>query len=146
MFFGQDREQLRSVYCEAWRRHRQGQALPPLQAQIVAVIACHPQYQSLLENREQALASEYLPGLGESNPFLHMGMHLALQEQISTDRPAGIRELYQRLAARHPDTHGLEHRLMECLAEMFWQAQRARSAPDETRYLDCIRRLTTGHE
>jgi hypothetical protein len=142
MLFGEDREQLRKVYCRAWHQHRQGQALEPLQAQIVAVILQHPEYQPLLDRPEQALARDYLPELGETNPFLHMGMHLALQEQVSTDRPAGIRDLYQRLDARYPDRHALEHRLMECLAEAIWQAQRVSAPPDEQRYLDCIRALT----
>jgi hypothetical protein len=145
MLFGQDRDQLRSVYCQAWRQHRQGQALQPLQAQIVAVIARHPEYQPLLERPEQALGREYLPELGETNPFLHMGMHLALQEQVSTDRPPGIRTLYQQLAARCSDSHDVEHRLMECLAEMIWHAQRAGTAPDEKRYLDCARAIAAEH-
>ena len=141
MIFGQDREQLRSMYCQAWQQHREGQVLEPLQAQIAAVIERHPEYQPLLENPQQALAREYLPELGETNPFLHMGMHLAIQEQVSTDRPAGIRDLYRRLLAGSADTHALEHRLMECLAEMIWQAQRDGTLPDEQRYLHCIRAL-----
>jgi hypothetical protein len=138
MLFGQNRDQLRSLYCEAWQLHRQGQPLEPLQAQIVAVIQHHPEYQPLLESPEQALGREYLPELGETNPFLHMGMHLAIQEQVSTDRPTGIRELYRRLASGYPDAHSLEHRLMECLAEMIWQAQRDGAPADERRYLECI--------
>jgi len=145
MLFGQNRDQLRNLYCQAWRQHRQGQPLQPLQAQIVAVVAQHPEYQPLLENPERALDKEYLPELGETNPFLHMGMHLALQDQLSTDHPAGIRDLYQRLSARYSDSHELEHRLMECLAEMIWQAQRTAAAPDEKRYLDCIRAITAQH-
>lgn len=145
MLYGQNRDRLRSAYCEAWRQHRQGQTLQPVQAQIVAVVALHPEYQPLLENPEQALGREYLPELGETNPFLHMGMHLALQDQVATDRPAGIRELYQRLAAGCPDRHALEHRLMECLAEMIWQAQRTGAVPDEKRYLDCIRTMNMEH-
>jgi hypothetical protein len=141
MLFGQDRDQLRSFYCQAWRLHRQGQALEPLQTQIVAVIERHPEYQPLLENSDQALGKEYLPEMGETNPFLHMGLHLAIQEQIATDRPGGIRSLYKSLAGRHPDTHSLDHRLMECLAEMIWQAQKNGEAPDERRYLNCIKAI-----
>ena len=82
------------MYCEAWATSRQGMPLEPLQAQIVAVIEKHPEYHALLENPDQALGREYLPELGETNPFLHMGMHLAIREQVGTNRPAGIRELY----------------------------------------------------
>ncbi len=142
--FGQDRDKLRQMYCQAWQRHRQGQALEPLQAQIVAVVERHPEYQPLLEHPERALGRDYLPELGETNPFLHMGMHLAIQEQVGTDRPAGMRELYQQAAATGADMHGLDHRLMECLAEMFWQAQRDGRPPDEQQYLHCVRRRLRG--
>jgi len=142
MLFGQDRDRLRSLYCEAWRQHREGQPLAPLQAQIVAVVQQHPEYQQLLEDPEQALGRDYLPELGETNPFLHMGMHLAIREQIGTDRPAGIRGLYHSLSTRYPDSHSLEHRLMECLAQMIWEAQRDGQPADEMRYLECVRAIT----
>jgi hypothetical protein len=127
------------MYCDAWRQHRQGLPLDPLQTQIVAVIERHPEYQPLLKDPEKSLLREYLPELGETNPFLHMGMHLAIREQIDTDRPAGIRDLYSRLGSQMADTHELDHRLMECLAEMIWQAQRDGVLPDEQHYLECIR-------
>jgi hypothetical protein len=144
MLFGQDRDQLRGFYCQTWQDHRQGKPLQPLQAQIVAVIAQHPEYQPLLEQPERALSGEYLPESGQTNPFLHMGMHLAIQEQVSTDRPAGIRDLYLQLLARSADAHQLQHRVMECLGEMIWQAQHDGRAPDEARYLNCIRALAGG--
>lgn len=141
MLFGQNRDQLRGVYVEAWRFFCQGKPLEPLQARIVAVIEQHPEYHSLLENADKATGRDYLPELGETNPFLHMGMHLAIQEQVSTDRPAGIRELYDRLLARADDSHELQHNLMEYLAEMIWQAQRDGELPDEERYIACIETL-----
>jgi hypothetical protein len=142
MLFGQDRDQLRTFYCKAWESQRQGKPLQPLQAQIVSVIEKHPEYQAMLEKPEQALGREYLPELGETNPFLHMSMHLAIREQLDTNRPAGIRDLYHRLLIKTPDNHELEHKLMECLAEMIWQAQKDGKAPDEVRYLSCIKSIT----
>lgn len=142
MLFGQDRNQLRRVYCDAWQRHRQSLPLEPLQAQIVAVVERHPEYQALLDNTELALAREYLPETGETNPFLHMGLHLAIQEQISTDRPAGIRDLYRRLSEVCDDNHSVDHHMMECLAEMIWQSQRDGTAPNEQGYLECIAKLS----
>jgi len=144
MLFGQDRDQLRNMYCQAWAQHRSGQPAGALQAELVAVIMLHPEYQSLLEHPEQAMGREYLPEMGETNPFLHMGMHLALREQISTDRPPGIRELYRALGKQIPDPHERDHQMMECLAEAIWQAQRDGQPPDEQRYLDCIKTLATG--
>jgi len=141
MLFGQDRDQLRGMYLQAWAAHREGRPLEPLQAQIVAVIEQHPEYHRLLENADQAMGREYLPEDGATNPFLHMGMHLAIREQVGTDRPAGIRALYQQSLMHTPDAHRLEHKLMDCLAEMIWQAQRDGVAPDEAHYLVCIKKL-----
>jgi len=141
MLFGQDRDQLRKFYCQAWESQRKGNPLEPLQAQIVSVIEKHPEYQALLENSQQALAKEYPPEFGESNPFLHMGMHLAIQEQLDTNRPTGIRELYHRLLIKTGDSHQLEHKLMNCLAEMIWRAQKEGTASAEEQYLACVKSI-----
>ncbi len=138
MLFGQDRDQLRKMYCQAWESQRQGRPLEPLQKQIVAVIQKHPEYHYLLDNPDQAVAKEYLPEFGETNPFLHMGLHLAVQDQIDTDRPAGIRDLYNRLLLKTGDPHEVEHQLMECLAEMIWRSQKHGKIPDEKQYLACL--------
>jgi len=141
MLFGQDRNQIRLFYCEAWRKYRAGLPMEPLEDMVAGVIQDHPEYHALLEDSDQALGKDYPPEMGESNPFLHMGMHIAIQEQISTGRPQGIRQYYQAALPRFGNAHELEHRLMECLAEMIWQAQRNGGAPDEAAYLDCVRQL-----
>jgi hypothetical protein len=141
MLFGTDRQRLRQVYYEAWQARCAGRPLQPLQAEIVAVIEQHPEYHALLENPHHGTDRDYPPELGETNPFLHMGMHLAIREQLGTDRPAGIRALYAALLRRGGDEHALQHRIMDCLAEMIWLAQHDNSAPDEQQYLSCIRSL-----
>ncbi len=138
MLFGQDRDQLRRTYVEAWRKHNQGEPMEPLEQQIAQVIAQHPEYHSLLEQEERALGGEFLPETGESNPFLHMGLHLAIQEQLSTDRPAGLVLAYKTLLMQIQDPHETEHQVMECLAESLWQSQRNNTPPDEAAYVRCI--------
>lgn len=138
--FGNDRDQLRRVYCDAWARRRRGEALDPLARQIADVIAAHPEYHPLLDDPEAALGAEYTPEMGQSNPFLHMGMHLAIREQVGTDRPPGIRAAWQALAGRLGE-HEAEHRIMECLGRALWEAQRSQREPDERQYLECIRQL-----
>lgn len=139
MFFGNDRDALRAAYRDAWRKHVEGRPLEPLEAALADVIAAHPEYHGALD--ENALDRDYLPERGESNPFLHMGMHMALREQVSTDRPAGIAAVHRALATRLGDGHEAEHRMMECLGEALWQAQRSGTAPDEAAYMDCLKRL-----
>jgi hypothetical protein len=89
---------------------------------------------------EKTLERDYLPEQGESNPFLHMGLHLAILEQLSVDQPAGIRALYSRLMQTTGDPHETEHRIMECLAEALWTLQRNQSPFDAASYLACVER------
>jgi hypothetical protein len=140
--FGNDRDQLRLQYYRAWQQHQNNQPLDPLQRQIVAVLLDHPEYQTMFEN-EQALGSEYAPELGQTNPFMHMGFHLAIRDQVQTDRPAGIRIAYESLLALFKgNAHEVEHRMLDCLAECLWQAQRANQPPDDSAYLECVKELT----
>jgi hypothetical protein len=74
------------------------------------------------------------------NPFLHMGLHLAVRDQVSIDRPPGVRELHRLLQTRHGDLHRAEHALMEALGETLWLAQRSGRPPDVEHYLAQVRR------
>jgi uncharacterized protein DUF1841 len=138
-FHDQSRDQLRRMYVDAWRKHCERLPLQPLEAQIADVVVAHPEYHPLFANTERALHEDYTPERGESNPFLHMGIHLAVREQVGTDRPSGIREAYQSLVRRHGE-HDAEHIIGECLGRAMWEAQRAGTAPDERAYLESIRR------
>jgi hypothetical protein len=138
-FGGHTRDELRQSYADAWRKHLERAPLTPLEALIADVIALHPEYQVLMRDAAAARAFEPDATPGE-NPFLHMGLHLAVREQVSIDRPPGIRELRQTLASRLGDEHAAEHALMESLAETLWEAQRSARAPDEREYLERARR------
>jgi Domain of unknown function (DUF1841) len=144
LFSGYDREQLRRMYLTAWRKHTARLILEPLEAQIAAVIAEHPEYVRWLEADETALSAEFSPDAGRQNPFLHMGLHLAIREQVATDRPAGIAQVHRKLAARLGSEHAAEHAMLELLAEALWQAQRRGGPPDEQAYLERLTRLASG--
>lgn len=136
-----DRTRLRRVFLDAWRKARQGLPLEPLERLVAQVIGEHPEYQSLLEQGDAGLDQDFTPEGGQTNPFLHLGMHISLQEQLLADRPDGIRDLYQQLARRRGDAHQAEHELMECLGLALWEAQRAGRLPDEQAYLNYVRAL-----
>lgn len=140
MMYGNDPAQYRRFFHETWRKHGAHLPLQPLEEIVARIIADHPEYHALLENPDQ-LDHGYSPEAGRSNPFLHMGLHIAIQEQLAADRPAGIRALYQRLVLGHADPHHMEHRMAECLAESLWEAQRVGGVPDEAAYLERLRGL-----
>lgn len=141
LFAGQSRDQLRRRYLEAWRKFSAQERLEPLEAQLAAVIAEHPEYIGWLQSGDAALLAEFTPEGGRENPFLHLGLHLAIREQVATDRPAGIALVHRRLTHRSESAHAAEHRMIEPLAETLWEAQRSGTAPDELAYLERLRRL-----
>ena len=140
-FHDQDRSGLRRLYVEAWRKHRAGSPLEPLEHQIVTVVEQHPEYHALLEDEADALGREFTPEAGQSNPFLHMGLHLAIREQSATDRPAGIAAIRAQLVERLADPHEAEHRMLERLAEALWLSQRTGQPPDEVAYVESLRQM-----
>jgi hypothetical protein len=140
MFANAGREELRRRYAAAWQRRCDGLPLEPLDAQIADVIALHPEYHALFENAD-AIEQAFTVEQGNTNPFLHMGLHLAIREQVGTKRPAGIEAVHTRLSRASGDAHAAEHRMIEVLAETLWEAQRAGRAPDEQHYLERLRRL-----
>jgi len=138
--FGNNRDSMRRYYLQCWQKFQQKHPMDALEQQVANVIAEHPEYHAGLAQAGLALQRDYLPENGDTNPFLHMGLHLGIREQVSTRRPAGIAELYQRLVIKY-GAHTAEHRMMDCLAESIWLAQRNQTAPDETAYLECLKNL-----
>ena len=140
IFANSGKDELRQRYVDSWRRRLERLPLEPLDMQIVDVIELHPEYHALLED-EESLSRPFTVEQGQINPFLHMGLHLALREQLGTDRPMGIQQEYLRLGRTIGDAHEVEHRMIDVLAETLWDAQRAGRAPDEQVYLERLRRL-----
>lgn len=143
-FHDQSRTDLRQMYVTAWRKHRERLPQEPVEAQIASVIELHPEYHALLEDPSRALDRDYRPEDGTTNPFLHMGLHLAVRDQVATDRPPGIREAFTRLTTRLGDPHDAEHVCIEALGEALWQAQRSGRPPDESAYLERLRERAGG--
>ena len=140
LFAGDQRDDLRRRYYEAWRRHQEQLPLDPLDAAIADVIALHPEYHALFETPD-ALHEAFTVERGQTNPFLHMGLHLGLREQLATRRPAGVEAVHARLVRRLGSVHEAEHAMIEVLATALWEAQRAGRAPDEALYLERLQRL-----
>jgi Domain of unknown function (DUF1841) len=140
LFGGQTREALRRSYVDAWRKHRDGSVMTPLESQLARAIVEHPEYHAWFES-ESSVGKDFSPEAGQTNPFLHLGMHLALRDQVATDRPAGVQALHAALAVQLGGEHEAEHLMMEALGESLWQAQRSGRAPDERQYLDRLRQL-----
>ena len=141
--FNPSREEARRFLFEAWRKYRASEPLTGLEGMAVQVITLHPEYHSVLDAPKRYIEQEYFPEMGETNPFLHMSLHLSILEQLSIDQPPGIVASYRELARRSGE-HDAQHAVMECLAEVVWRAQRDRAAPDGAAYVQCLKDRVDG--
>jgi hypothetical protein len=141
--FQPSQHDVRSFFCGTWRKQRDGLPLSPIEAQAAAWIDEHPEYHATLADEPAALAASYQVEDGRENPFLHLSMHLSIQEQTGIDQPTGIRQVVQLLAAKRQSLHQAHHEVMECLGEMIWASQRSAAPPDGQAYIDCVRRRST---
>ncbi|MFP4273019.1 MAG: DUF1841 family protein [Halothiobacillaceae bacterium] len=139
--YGNDRNALRQRFIDAWTKSRERRPLDPLETIIVDVVALHPEYHALLEDGEKALERDWLPENGQTNPFLHLSMHVAVREMVLAGRPEGIAEEYKRLCDHFRDVMEAEHAIMDHLAEAMWQAQRSGREPDQAAFLEAVRQI-----
>jgi hypothetical protein len=133
--FNPSRDEVREMFFGTWQKYRAGQPVAGIEALALEAILLHPEYHGVLDDPGQYAQREYADGL---NPFLHLSLHVALEEQLSIDQPAGIASRFQALVSRFQDRHDALHRALECLAETVWRAQRDRAPPDAAAYLDCL--------
>lgn len=141
MFYGDTIPEIRQFYFASWGKYKQNLPLDTLEHQIITVILDHPEYHEFLEHPDKYQDHTYYPEFGETNPFLHMGLHLAIREQIATNRPVGIAVIYQKMIDNYKDRLLVEHTMMEQLAEYLWQAQKSNTAPNEEAYLNSLMQL-----
>jgi hypothetical protein len=141
MIFNPSRDDARNFLFDSWRKYREASLLTPLEEMVVRLVVKHPEYHALLENPTEYQHKDYIPEQGEPNPFLHLMMHLTMEEQISIDQPPGILSHYKRLTALYNSEHDAQHKMMECLGEMLWQAQRNSTGPDVGIYFSCLNKV-----
>ena len=135
------REQVREMFFAAWRKYRAGEPLVGIESLALDVILVHPEYHDVLAAPARYRDRDYTD---ETNPFLHMSLHLAFEEQLSIDQPPGVVRLFQGLLRKAQERHAALHEALECLAETMWRAQRDGAPPDAAAYLACLEKRARG--
>jgi urease gamma subunit len=135
--FSQDRSKQREFLAKSWQKHINAEILEPLELQLALIVQKHPEYHALIND----INLEYFPEQGKTNPFLHINLHLALQDQLTLNRPNGINDIYKKLIEVHRDAHEVEHMMMECIAEMIYQSQKNNTTLDQDNYLISLKNL-----
>lgn len=141
MFYGNTVQETRQMFYNSWEKFQHKEPLSPLEHEIAQVILAHPEYHRIFENQEKVQEQVYFTELDEPNPFLHMGLHIAVREQVSSNRPIGIIILYKNLIKKYKDSQKVEHLIMEQLAQCLWHSQKNNMPPDEKYYLHVLSQL-----
>ena len=141
--FNPSQADVRRYFCAVYAKSRAGQPLEALETIASLWIDEHPEYHTDLADVDQALASMQETQEGQTNPFLHLSMHLSISEQCSIDQPRGIRQAVELLTHRRDSLHDAHHEAMDCLGRMLWESQRAGRAPDGDAYTACVQRRAT---
>jgi len=144
--FAPTRDQARQLFFDTWAKYRRQEILMGIEQIVLEIILQHPEYHDMLGNPESFQDKDYPPEMGDTNPFLHMSMHVAIREQLSINQPFGICDRYSSLLRQTENEHETMHRIMECLAEMLWQSQRHQTTPDAAVYFDCLDRQLAAHQ
>ena len=135
---------VRRFFCRTHAKRNAGLPLDRMELIAARWIAEHPEYDGDLADEAAALQAVFNVEEGRTNPFLHLSMHLTIEEQCSIDQPTGVRQAVQLLVARRGSLHEAHHEVMECLGEMIWASQRSGLPPDGQVYLEAVRRRATG--
>jgi hypothetical protein len=139
--FNPSKEQVREFFCTAWKKHQESGVLTPLESIAARWMVEHPEYHGILNHPMEAMNADFSVENGQTNPFLHLSMHMSLSEQIQANQPVGIREISRELMLRLDSEHEAHHRMMECLGEVLWDCAQTGEEPDMHRYLDALKTL-----
>lgn len=142
--YNPSRDQVRQFFFETWAKFKQSAVLTDLEKIAVQVIQMHPEYHTILDSPELHIFQQYFPEMGETNPFLHLSLHLSVIEQLNINQPIGITEVYDKLrqgynAEKLESNHMAQHDLLECLAETIWQSQHNNEPLDSANYLSRLK-------
>lgn len=137
--FSPTRDQARLFFLNSWQKYHREEPLTDAESLAIKWMSQHKEYFDVFDSDlEAVLARDYSVEAGQTNPFLHLSMHLAVEEQISIDQPPGIRSAFKALCERLGNEHDAAHQVFECLAEQIYQQQRNGQAFDSQRYIQCV--------
>jgi hypothetical protein len=138
--FNPSQQDVRRFFCETFRKFHSKEILTPLEAIASDWINQHSEYHEILSDLDTALHANYSIDQSNTNPFLHLSMHLSIAEQIAVDQPRGVRTAFEKLTNKLNSQHEAHHEMMECLGTMIWNSQRSGLPPDGEAYIEALRK------
>jgi hypothetical protein len=135
MHHNYDVDKLRVIFVDTFKKMKLSLALTDLEKQIAYVIGLYPQYHQYLSDYQQ---TGRMYESDDSNPFLTLSLHVAILEQVSTNRPEGILDLYH-LATGYIAAIEVEKLMAGVLYDQMHEALLQGHPPDESEYLQKLK-------
>ncbi|MDQ6980241.1 MAG: DUF1841 family protein [Ghiorsea sp.] len=138
------REQLRAhrqIFWDAWQKAQADLPLNALEVRIARVIAMHSEYHHFFDDMDTFLERDFQVDDG-MNPYLHLSLHLAIEEQLATKHPPEAAKLMEHYMLNlKKERHETLHVILEVLAETVYQSQRTGQEPNPETYAGQLRVL-----
>ncbi|WP_092400973.1 MULTISPECIES: DUF1841 family protein [Candidatus Ichthyocystis] len=140
--FPPSRHEARLFFFNIWGKKLKKEPFTGIEKKASLIIEDHPEYHYILDHPKLYSDFDFSTEHGTINPFLHLSLHLTIVEQIDTDQPRGIVDLFQQLCIKHTNEHDAKHAILDILAEEIWSTIHNKTIFDNVRYLQRIKKVT----
>ena len=122
----------REIMCSIWERFQRGLTLPE-EEHIAGALREHDEYKSAWE-AGSAAPDEHCTVNG-ANPFLHVHIHVAVENQLRGGDPPGVSVVLGELQRKGIDRHEAIHMIGSVLINEIYEIMGAHRPFDRARYL-----------
>jgi hypothetical protein len=131
----------RQIFWDAWQKAQADLPLNAMEVRIARVIKMHPEHHHFFNDMDDFLERDFQVDDG-MNPYLHLSLHLAIEEQLATKQPMEAAKLMEvQMIEKKKDRHEALHMILEVLAETVYESQREGREIDPLAYAQKIKVL-----
>lgn len=132
----------RGIVCAIWEKAQAGAPLEAAEERIAGVLRAHPECAGAWELGAVLVGPEY--HVGGVNPFVHVHLHLVVENQVRLGAPPEVRRAVEELERRGGERHEAIHAVGAILLdEMRTMMQNGRPL-DQERYAGRLKDLIEG--
>jgi hypothetical protein len=110
-------------------------------AKIAAIMEDHPEFDPFWSLGEASATPQEIQGQ-IVNPFVHVTLHLQIQNQIEREFPQEVKKTFLRLVEQGESDHEAIHQIISIYASLYFKALRRGQSFDESEYALQLRYLT----
>lgn len=131
------RQNMHRIWQVAQSRNLDG--LTDDEKEIAWIMLEHEEFNDDFRNAEELADYEYNPD-SEVNPFMHIGIHIAVENQLKQKEPLEVCEFYNAAKERGVSHHEIIHRLGFILMPLVFHTLKHLKPFDNERYKNLLRK------